>query len=220
MSLLRQERTPQSIAETRSSPGMGQRHWTRREALSHPLFWFMMPTILGPRAFMTALFFHQVHLAGIKSWTHVEFVALIPVYTVVSIFSMLTTGWTLDKLGTARLMPWFQLPFVAGFVVFALGSGPDSAFLGFVLLGLSTGANATLPAAFWAEFYGTAHIGAIKSLATALMVLGSAIGPGITGVLIDLGTGLEAQFLGFSVFFLICCGLAWFGIRKAAPDPA
>ena len=50
--------------------------------------------------------------------------------------------------------------------------------LGFVFLALTTGANSTLPNAFWAEFYGTAHMGSIKAMAAAIMVFGSAIGPG------------------------------------------
>ena len=38
-------------------------------------------------------------------------------------------------------------------------------------------------------------------MAAAIMVLGSAIGPGITGVLIDYKIGLETQYLWVSGFF-------------------
>ena len=54
--LLRQERTPQSLSDTHSATGMEDRHWTRREALGHPLFWFVVPALLGPGAFITAFF--------------------------------------------------------------------------------------------------------------------------------------------------------------------
>jgi hypothetical protein len=75
-----------------------------------------------------------------------------------------------------------------------------------------------LPNAFWAEFYGTAHIGSIKSMATAVMVLGSAIGPGLTGVLIDFGVGIETQFIGVAIFFVgVTLIMAW-GITRAARD--
>ena len=66
---------------------------------------------------------------------------------------------------------------------------------------MTSGSNATLPNAFWAEFYGTKHLGALKAMAAAIMVLGSAIGPGITGLLIDLGAGLEMQYIWVSAFF-------------------
>ncbi|MBO9452432.1 MFS transporter [Tropicibacter sp. R16_0] len=214
--LLRHERTPQSLAKSNASTGMEGRHWTRAEALRHPLFWILIPAILGPSAFVTALFFHQVHLAEIKGWSHIQLVSLFPVYTVAGIVAMLTTGWALDRFGTARLMPFYMLPFVVGFSSFALGSSLPLALVGFVFLGLTSGAIATLIPAFWADFYGTAHIGAIKALATAVMVLGSAIGPAITGALIDFGVGFEAQLIGVAVYFIAVSALTSWGVRRAA----
>ncbi|SLN69304.1 Major Facilitator Superfamily protein [Falsiruegeria litorea R37] len=214
--LLRHERTPQSLAKSNASTGMEGRHWTRAEALRHPLFWTLMPAILGPSAFVTALFFHQVHLAEIKGWSHIQLVSLFPVYTAAGIVAMLTTGWALDRFGTARLMPFYMLPFVVGFLSFALGNSLPLALIGFVFLGLTSGAIATLIPAFWADFYGTAHIGAIKALATAVMVLGSAIGPAITGALIDVGIGFETQLIGVVVYFIMVSALTTWGVRRAA----
>ncbi|WP_164661508.1 MFS transporter [Tropicibacter sp. Alg240-R139] len=214
--LLRHERTPQSLAKSNSSTGMEGRHWTRGQALRHPLFWVLIPAILGPSAFVTALFFHQVHLADIKGWSHIQLVSLFPVYTVAGIAAMLTTGWALDRFGTSRLMSYYMLPFVAGFLCFALGKSLPDALAGFVFLGLTSGAIATLIPAFWADFYGTAHIGAIKALATAVMVLGSAIGPAITGALIDLGVGFDNQLIGVAVYFIAVNVLTAWGVKRAA----
>ncbi len=216
--LLAQERTPQSMAEQSASTGMQGRHWTRREALFHPLFWMIVPAILGPAAFGTAFFFHQVHFAQIKEWSHVELVALFPVYTAMGIGSMIASGWALDRWGTARLMPFYQLPMVLAFLTFSGATGLGGAFLGFLFMALTTGSNATLPNAFWAEFYGTAHIGSIKALAAAVMVLGSAIGPGITGVLIDMGVGLEQQFVWIAFYFLIASAFVYIGVSRARTD--
>jgi len=87
--------------------------------------------------------------------------------------------------------------------------------LGIAFFATTTGAQATVPNAFWAEFYGTRHLGSIKALASAIMVLGSALGPGITGTLIDLGVGLETQYLFISGFFVLTTAMVWFGIRQA-----
>ncbi len=216
--LLRHERTPQSMSESYDSTGMEGRHWTRGQTLRHPLFWFMVPALLGPSAFSTAFFFHQVHFAEIKGLTHVELVAFFPVYTVLSIAAMIGSGWALDKMGTPRLMPYSQLPMVVAFLVFAVGSGSGMIFAGFFFPALTAGANATLPNAFGAEFYGTAHIGSIKAMATALMVLGSAIGPGVTGVLIDFGIGIETQFIGVAGYFIFVTVMMIIGIRRATPS--
>ena len=182
--------------------------------LRHPLFWFLTPALLGPSAFNTAFFFHQVHFAEIKGWQHIELVAYFPGYTAMSVVAMIVSGWASDKWGTGRLMPLYQLPMVISFLAFAWAAEPLLALVGFLFLAITTGFNSTLPNAFWAEFYGTNHIGSIKAMAAAVMVLGSAIGPGITGVLIDLGVGLETQFVGVAGYFLFATVMMWIGVHR------
>ena len=213
--LLREERTPQSAASEDVASGMDGRHWNRRDVLRHWLFWVMVPAVLGPSAFGTAFFFQQVHLAEVKGWAHLELVALFPIYTGVGILSMLGSGWLIDRFGTGWLMPLAQLP-VAG--AFFLLSGADSLALAAVALALMAvtfGAGATLPGAFWAEFFGTRHLGAIKALATAVMVLGSAIGPWITGALIDRGLDFPEQMVGIGLWFLAVFGGVSLGLAQA-----
>ncbi len=213
--LLTQERTPQSHAETDHSVGMEKRHWIRIEVLRHWLFWFMVPALLGPSAFNTAFFFQQVHFAEVKGWSHLDLVLLFPIYTFASVTAMLVSGGLLDRLGTPRLIPWSQLPMVIGFLCFGLGDSLFWTLLGLLFVAMTTGATSTLPNAFWAEFYGTRRLGAIKAMGAAIMVLGSAIGPGITGILIDLGLGIETQYLGVSVYFLFTTAMMWIGVRRA-----
>lgn len=213
--LLREERTPQSHAQQDSSVGMQNRHWKRQEVLRHPLFWFMIPALLGPSAFGTAFFFQQVYFADLKGFAHIELVAMFPFFTMAGVGMMLLSGWLLDRLGTPRLMPVYQLPMVAAFVIFALGQSLFSIFVGLLVMAMTTGSNATIPNAFWAEFYGTRHLGSIKAMAAAVMVLGSALGPGITGLLIDLGIGLEDQYIGVSLYFAIATLCMAIGISRA-----
>ncbi|WP_306110374.1 MULTISPECIES: MFS transporter [Roseovarius] len=215
--LLRLERTPQSLAETDQSLGMESRHWNRNQALFHWLFWFMVPALLGPAAFNTAFFFHQVHFADLKGIPHVQLVALYPFYTAVGIVAMVLSGWALDRWGTARLIPFFQLPMVAAFGIFAISDNTLTLLSGLFFLGLTTGANTTLPNAFWAEFYGTARLGSIKAMAAAVMVFGSAIGPGLTGMGIDLGLGLESQYLIVAGYFVFTTLMMTIGITRAKP---
>ncbi|WP_223421864.1 MFS transporter [Tateyamaria pelophila] len=218
LALLRTERTPQSMASENQSTGMRGLHWTRRTTLHNPLFWFMVPAILGPSAFNTAFFFHQVYFAEIKGWSHLSLVSLFPLYTVMGIGAMILSGIALDRFGTARLMPLYQLPMILAFLIFATATSLPHLAIGFVFMALTTGMNATLPNAFWAEFYGTQHIGSIKAMATAVMVLGSAIGPGLTGILIDFNVALTTQYIGVAVYFVFTSVVMWIGIRKARAD--
>ncbi|WP_137700939.1 MFS transporter [Marimonas lutisalis] len=215
LALLRQERTPQSFAQSESTLGMEGRHWTRNQAMRQFLFWFMVPAILGPAAFNTAFFFHQVHYAQIKGIEHFELVALFPVYTGLSIVWMMVSGVLIDRLGTARLMPFIQLPMVAAFLCFAAASGTPVILLGLLFMSMSTGAMSTMPNAFWAEFYGTRNIGSVKAMIAAVMVFGSAIGPGMTGLGIDVGLGIETQYAIVAGYFLLTTAMMWVGIGRA-----
>ena len=216
-SLLRNERTPQSFMKSESTLGMEGRHWTRNQAFGHFLFWFMVPAILGPGAFNTAFFFHQVHFAEVKGISHVTLVALFPLYTVLSTGFMMIAGFLIDRLGPVRLIAFIQLPIAVGFLVFAVADGAAGLLLGLLFMALTTGGMATIPNAFWAEVYGTGHIGSVKAMVAAVMVLGSAIGPGITGLGIDLGLGIETQYILVAVYFLIASACMWVGVRRAGP---
>lgn len=212
--LLRRERVPSEHAGAEANTGLSGRHWSRGEVLSHRLFWCAVPLLIGPPAFGTALFFHQVHLAEVKGWNLLDYVALFPLFSGVSFVFMLISGWAVDRFGTGRLMPWILLPYVIGFVVLSRADSLGSAAVAMALLGVTTGSMGTVPAAFWAEFYGTRHLGSIKALAAALMVFGSAVGPGLTGALIDMNVDFPDQMTGIAVYFLFAAVLVGYGVRS------
>lgn len=214
MLLLRQERTPQSMAAEAQVAGMHGRHWTRNETLRSGLFFLMVPMIIGPAAWGTALFFQQVHLVEVKGWELVAYVALMPIYTVAAVVSTFASGWAIDRFGVSRIVPIQMLPFALSFAVLAFADTIFVAGIGLVIFGVGQGMQATGASTFWAEYYGTRHIGAIKSVAAALMVFGSAIGPGITGWLIDLGIDFPQQMLPIAVYYLIAALMATLGILR------
>jgi len=160
--MLRTERTPQSIAASSQSTGMDQRQWSRPDALKHWLFWAMMPALLGLSAFNTAFFFNQVYFAEIKGLTHIQLVALFPVYTITGVLAMLGSGWALDRFGTGRLIPSFLLPMVVAFLTFSTAQSIGPMLVGFFFLALTAGMGITLPNAFWAEFLWYAKSGVNK----------------------------------------------------------
>ena len=212
--LLRAERTPQSLAAAPQAAGMGGRHWTRGAMLRHPLFWAVAPLLVGPPMFATALFFHQVHLTDAKGWDHVAYVALLPPFTAAMIAATLLSGAAIDRWGSGPLMATFLLPYAAAFAVMAAAQTLWGAGVALVALGLGSGMQATASNAFWAEYYGTRHLGAIKALAAALMVLGTAVGPLLSGLLIDAGHPLPAQMPAIAAYFVAAAALATAGILR------
>lgn len=215
--LLRKERTPQSMADEAQITGMHARHWTRAEMLRSGLFFVMIPMIIGPSAWGTALFFQQVHLTEIKGWELVAFVALMPIYTISAVTFTFASGWAIDRFGVSKVVPFQMLPFALSFLVLAYADTILMAGVGLVIFGAGQGLQSTAPAAFWAEYFGTRHLGSIKAVAAALMVFGSAIGPGITGAFIDLGVTFPEQMIPIAIFYLLAAGLATWGIVKYRP---
>lgn len=212
--LLRLERTPAAVSAANDVTGMGGRHWTRGEMLRHPLFWCVLPALVGPPCFITAFFFQQVHLAEVKGWSHLGLVATFPAYTAASIVAMFGGGWAVDRWGSGRLMPLYVLPLGVFFAVFPLVDHLPMVAVALMVMGLTAGSQLTVPMAFWAEFYGTRHLGAVRATVGSAMVFGTAAGPALSGFMIDRGVELPEQMPLWAGYFLAASGLVGLGIWR------
>ena len=105
----------------------------------------------------------------------------------------------------------------AGFLLLGGTTTLPGAAVALAFLGATVGASTPVLGAFWAEFYGSRHIGAIRAMAVAVMVLGSAVGPALTGSLIDRGITFPDQTAGIAIYFLLASGLAAMAMRRARP---
>ena len=195
------------------SAGIGGRHWTRAEVLRTPLFWGLVPALVASPAFGTAFLFFQVHLPAVKGWSPVGFVALFPVFMGASVITTFAAGALIDRHGASRLLAPALLPMAAGFLVLAAAPTLAAAVPAVMLLALTQGAMNTVPVALWAEQFGTRHIGAVKAAAVAIMVLATALGPGLVGLLIDRGTDFPAQMPWIAAYMVLASGLAALALR-------
>ncbi|MBU2992323.1 MFS transporter [Octadecabacter sp. 1_MG-2023] len=218
--LLRLERTPQAISSSEQTAGLFGRHWTRAEALRHPVFWAMAPAVMSFSGFGTAFWFHQVHFAEIKGWSHLSLVAIFPLGTVTVFLSTVFYGWAVDRIGAVKLLPFYLIPYAFAFVLHWYAPSLVWTAAAIVLMGAAGGGQATLLNACWAEFFGTRHLGSIKATTMALMVLGSALGPGVSGWLIDNGVGFEVQMLGYAATFFGAAALLLYPVSVARRSAA
>jgi MFS family permease len=174
--------------------------WTRGRVLRDPLFFLIIAGTMAPPAIGTLFIFHQGHLAAIKGWDLTVLTAFFPIMSVSVVTASIVAGFLVDRFGAWQLVPMLLLPLGAGCLVLATLTPIWVIPLFLLLFGMTTGLMPPLLGALWAEVYGTAHLGAVRSLATAALVSASAVGPGIAGLLIDIGIELNVQAFGYALY--------------------
>ena len=201
--LMRHGRTPQGEGGEETTFGMDGRHWTRAEVMRHWSFWILMPGILAPPFIGTCAFFHQVHIAEVRGFDLATMTLGYPLYAALVVGAALLAGQVVDRLGPTRMLPIFLLPMGGAIALLALPGGVAVWFAMLAGLGISQGVTVTLMGAMWPTLYGTRWIGSVKALGSSLMVMATALGPGITGALIDRGFTFPEQALALSAYCLV-----------------
>ncbi|MEO1102941.1 MAG: MFS transporter [Pseudomonadota bacterium] len=205
--LLRHGRTPQGEGAGEDAVGMGGRHWTRRDVLTHWSFYALMPGILASPFIGTTAFFHQVHIAEVRGFDLGTMALAFPIYATITVSTSLMCGALIDKIGPTRILPFFLLPLAASVALLSVPGGVWIWFLMLAGIGVSQGVVVTMLGALWPTLYGTRWIGSVKSVFSAMMVISTAAGPGITGWIIDLGASFPQQALYLSAYCVVMCGL-------------
>jgi len=197
------ERSPQSDAP--DATAIAPRDWTRGEVMRDPLFWVLLTGVLAPPFIGTTIFFHQVYLVELRDWSLPVFASSFAVMSVTTIVFVLIAGALIDRFSATALLPVFLVPLSLACLALGLLDAQWSAFVFMALLGVSYGFSSTLFGAIWPEIYGTQQLGAIRAVIVAMMVFATAVGPGLTGALIDLGVSYPLQIVAMGVY---CAGVA------------
>lgn len=218
--LLASGRPPQGSLLDEGASGLGGRHWSRRDVVGHWLFPALLPIVLTPGFIGTVVFFHQVHVAQVKGWTLAQMAPGYAAFATLTVASALTAGWASDRFGPHRVLPVLLLPTSLGMALIGPADDVSRWFVALGLIGLTQGMSSALWGALLPAAYGTRHLGSVRSLVTTLMVVSTAIGPGVTGVLIDRGVDFPRQTLALALWCLVLCGLAFYISRRLAQEAA
>lgn len=211
--LLHEGRTAQGQPVHSGSAGLGQRHWTRGDAARHWLLPALLPVLLTPGFIGTVIFFHQVHVAEVKGWTLLAMAPGYTAYAALSVTSGFIGGWACDRFGAQKLLPLFLVPMGLGIAVVGPADHVAMWYVALGLIGITQGLNSAMQGVLFPLVYGTRHLGSIRSMTTTIMVVSTAIGPGITGLLIDQGVTFPAQGLTMGLWCL-CLSLACLFIAR------
>ena len=165
--------------------------WKRSEVLKDFKFYVISLNMLAMPWIVTGVFIYQSFIAESKFWD----VYIIPksfmVYSVISILTLISSGFLVDKFTSRKLIPFMNLPLLLGLMILYFFDFSYSAYLFFGLMGASNGLTNVLGSSTWAEIYGVRYIGSIKALTTAFMVFSTAFGTALFGFLIDSGFTIE-----------------------------
>jgi MFS family permease len=184
------------------------RQYTRREALLDRGFYFLLPAALLTPFVATALLFHQVAIAAERGWSLELLAMAFVVFAAGHLGSLLGSGFLVDRLGGGRCLPLTMLPMSGGLLALAGFTGSWVPFCYLGLLGVSIGLATTAFGAIWPERYGVLHLGAIRSMVHATVIVATAVAPVLIGLLLDGGLGVPLLAGMFSAAALLAAGLA------------
>lgn len=222
--LIKRDRVPAHHGELASAASFG-RQWTRQEVMRDRVFHVMLLGVLAPAFIGTTIFFHQAHLATVRGYPPLAFAEAFSLMALTTIVFGLVAGQLIDRFGAVRILPFFLLPLIAATLTAALIEPVYGIYIFMVLFGVSYGLTSTMFGALWPEIYGVRNLGAIRAVVVSTMVFATALGPGITGALIDRGIDLPQQLFWMAGWAtLATAGLAWASrrvrARQAAPQVA
>lgn len=210
--LMRRERAPTGLDD---DPAVATvRGWTRRQTLRDPYFYLLLTAVAAPALIGNTVFFHQAHLTELRGWEPALFASAFSVYAVTTVVFNLVGGFLVDRLTALRLVPVYLVPLGLGLLVLAAVEGPWSIVVFMLLYGITNGLSLSLFGAVWPEVYGVEHLGSIRSVIVAVLVLASAAGPGVAGLLIDAGVAYPTQVAALGAYCLLASiTVAWFVSR-------
>lgn len=182
--------------------------------LSGAQFWLLVPAVLLPAFWATALFLYQISIAEQLGWTSGLLATAFVAFAGTRIVSSLGVGPLIDRWSARALFPFYLLPFGAGLAIAWFHPGSWSAFLYMGLLGVTMGMGSNIKSALWAELYGEEVIGSVRSLFSALMVFSTALSPFMIGWLLDHDVTMTAILTGAIGSILLATLLAFAAFKK------
>ena len=194
------------------------KNWTRVEVLKDYRFYIICLNMLAMPWIATGVFVYQSFITESKEWGTFVIAQSFMVYSILSVVTLLISGFLIDRFTSRKLLIFMNLPLMFSVIVLFYFNSTVSAFVFLGLIGISNGFANVLGSSTWAEIYGVKYIGSIKALTTALMVFSTAFGTALFGLLIDKGFSIEDIALVSLVYMSTSLILLFFVKNKLNPQ--
>ena len=189
------------------------KQWKRIDVLKDYRFYIVCLNMLAMPWIATGVFVYQSFITESKEWGSFIIAQSFMVYSILSVITLLVSGFLIDKFTSRKLIIYMNIPLLLSVVVLMYFDSSITAFIFLGLIGISNGFANVLGSSTWAEIYGVKHIGSIKALTTSLMVFSTAFGTALFGILIDKGFFIE-QIAFISIIYISISLILLFLIRN------
>ena len=179
------------------------KQWKRIEVIKDYRFYIVCLNMLAMPWIATGVFVYQSFITEAKEWGSFVIAQSFMVYSILSVLTLLGSGFLIDKFTSRKLLIFMNIPLLISTIVLFYFNSPITSFIFLGLIGISNGLANVLGSSTWAEIYGVKFIGSIKALTTALMVFSTAFGTALFGFLIDRGFSIEQIAMVSFVYILI-----------------
>ena len=194
------------------------KQWKRIDVLKDYRFYVICSNMLAMPWIATGVFVYQSFITESKDWGAFIIAQSFMVYSILSVITLLASGFLIDKFTSRKLLIFMNFPLLLSALVLIFFDSTITAFIFLGLIGISNGLANVLGSSTWAEIYGVKYIGSIKALTTALMVFSTAFGTALFGLLIDKGFSIEQVALVSFIYIAIATALLFFVRNKLNPQ--
>ncbi len=194
------------------------KQWKRIEVIKDYRFYIVCLNMLAMPWIATGVFVYQSFITEAKEWGSFVIAQSFMVYSILSVLTLLGSGFLIDKFTSRKLLIFMNIPLLISTLVLFYFNNPITSFIFLGLIGISNGLANVLGSSTWAEIYGVKFIGSIKALTTALMVFSTAFGTALFGFLIDRGFSIEQISMVSFIYILISLILLFFVRNKLNPQ--
>ncbi len=194
------------------------KQWKRIEVIKDYRFYIVCLNMLAMPWIATGIFVYQSFIIEAKEWGSFVIAQSFMVYSILSVITLLGSGFLIDKFTSRKLLIFMNIPLLLSTLVLFYFNNPVTSFIFLGLIGISNGLANVLGSSTWAEIYGVKFIGSIKALTTALMVFSTALGTALFGFLIDKGFSIEQIAMVSFIYILVSLILLFFVRNKINPQ--
>ncbi len=190
--------------------------WKARELLADYRFYLILFALVPVGFFSTGYIFYQVMISESRGWGGHVFPLAFAAFAITRALTALSVGPWIDQMTATRLLPVHMLFLLFAGATLVFFSGEWAAYVYLIFLGVSMGTGQSVSVAVWAEVYGVENLGAIRSVASMVGVLSTALAPLIFGVLLDLDVTIQAILTGSLVMILLLTAFCFYASAALA----